>query len=235
VLSDEARVLTQVWLVRERTEREAQALFAGLASDLGALDVDPVLAGMARQAAADERRHARRCLALVARFAARGAAPAPLPRRHVLLGAPELDTARRALYASVALSCVTETLATALLLELRRRATDAAVRATVHEVLRDEVDHARLGWAHLAAAARAGDVAWLAPHIPAMLRAALGGQLAPAAEATNDPDLSGYGLLPQREVFDVARAVAADVLFPGLERFGVDTSSVTVHGGAGGG
>ena len=224
MLSEDGRLLTAVWLVRERTEREARELFAGLAADLGALDVDPVLGQMARQAAADEGRHARRCRALVARFAAPAAPPAPLPPRRLQLGPPELPIARRALYASVALSCVTETLATALLLELRRRATDATVRATLHEVLRDEVDHARLGWAHLAAVARTGTAAWLAPHVPAMLRAALGGQIAPVDGGAPDPDLSGYGLLPHAEVFRVVRAVAAEVLFPGLERFGIDTA-----------
>lgn len=103
-------------------------------------------------------------------------------------------------------------------------AADAAVRATLHKVLRDEVDHARLGWAHLAAVARTGTAGWLSPHIPAMLRAALGGQLAPVDAAAPDPDLSDYGLLPHAEVLNVVRAVAADVLFPGLERFGVDTA-----------
>jgi hypothetical protein len=224
VLSGDGRLLTAVWLVRERTEREARALFAGLAADLGVLDVAPALADMARQAAADEDRHARRCRTLVARFAAPAAAPPPLPPRHLRLGPPDLDVERRALYASVALSCVTETLATALLLELRRRATDADVRATLNEILRDEVDHARLGWAHLAAVSRTGDPGWLAPHVPGMLHAALGGQVPQGETSATEPDLSGYGLLPRARVLDVVRAVSADVLFPGLERFGVDTA-----------
>jgi hypothetical protein len=224
MLTHDGRLLTAVWLVRERTEREARALFTALATDLGMLDADGALVGMARQAAADEGRHARRCRALVARFGAPAAPPPPLPPRHRRLGPRELTVERRALYASVAVSCVTETIATALLVELRSLARDAGVRATLHEVLRDEVDHARLGWAHLAAAGRTGAAGWLAPHIPAMLRAALGGQLAALGAPAIEPDLSGYGLLPHAEVFRVVRAVAADVLFPGLERFGVDTS-----------
>jgi hypothetical protein len=58
-----------------------------------------------------------------------------------------------------------------------------------------------------------------------MLRAALGGQVAPADAAAIEPDLSGYGLLPRAQVLAVVQAVAADVLFPGLERFGVDTAA----------
>jgi len=224
VLSKDGRVLIGVWLMRERAEREAHALFAGLAADLGALDLDRELGCMARQAAADEARHARRCRALVAHFAAPTSPPTPLPPRSFQLGPSELAVERRALYASVALSCVTETLATALLLELRTRAEDALVHATLCEVLRDEVDHARLGWAHLAAVSRTGSAGWLSLHVPAMLHAALGGQLAPVDAVAGEPDLSGYGLLPQAEVFRIVHGVAADVLFPGLERFGVDTT-----------
>ena len=69
-----------------------------------------------------------------------------------------------------------------------------------------------------------GAAGWLSPYVPAMFGAALGGQLAPSDAAATEPDVSGYGLLPQAEVFAIVHAVAADVLFPGLERFGVDTT-----------
>jgi hypothetical protein len=221
-----------VWRQRERTEREACLLFASLAADLEATGEDRSLVAMARQAARDEERHAARCRELVARFA--GSEAPPLPARRLRVEAGGLTRGQRALFAGVALSCVTETLSTALLLELREAAIDAAVKGTVREILKDEVDHARVGWAQLAAAARRGSVAWLAPHVAEMLRWAIpssgtpsgtpsGASLpaVPGGGTGEGPDLSGYGVLPRAKVREVVRNVWRDVLAPGLARFGV--------------
>jgi hypothetical protein len=212
------------WRARERVEWEARGLFASLTADLQATGTGATLVAMARQAARDEERHARRCRDLVRRFAERfeGGPPAPLPPRRLCLGPDELSRERRALFTSVALSCVTETLSTAFLLQLRARAVDEAVRSTVREILRDEVDHARLGWAHLAGAAKRDSVAWLSPHLPAMLEYALGN----GAQA-EDVDLAGYGILPRSDSLEIFRNVASDVLLPGLERFNVDTAAAS--------
>jgi len=232
----ERREVARVWGARERIERQAGDLFAGLAEDLEATGESGELVALARQASRDEGRHAARCRDLARHFAA--PVPALAVAQPPRLGPPGLPRGQRALFTSVALSCVTETLSTALLFDLRRRAVDPMVRATVNEILRDEVDHARVGWRHLAAAARRSSVAWLSPHLPAMLRAAIGaaassGPPAAAAEpraadshsaapATVDPLLAGYGVLPRADAVGIMRDAAVQVLFPGLERFGID-------------
>ncbi len=53
------------------------------------------------------------------------------------------------------LPAITETIATAMLDECRTTATDPVVRAFYANIVRDEVNHARLGWYYLA---------WRAPH-----------------------------------------------------------------------
>jgi hypothetical protein len=209
----------RIWRFRESIEWKARALFTGLAEDLQRLGAEPRLVEMASQAAADETRHASLCADLVDRF---GGAPEALDRSRALpLGPADLSDDRRALYASVAVSCVTETLSTALLLEIRRRATDRAVASVVREILKDEVDHARIGWAHLAIEAGRGGVAWLAPHLTGMLHDALPPEQEPHRALPSD--LGDFGILPPREVRSVFRQVASDVIFPGLERYGVDT------------
>jgi len=211
-----------VWRHREATERQAALLFARLAGDLRALGTDSALVGLARQAAEDERRHAVRCRAIVRRLGCDGEALAV--RTVSSMGPPGLTPARRTLFAAVAISCVTETLSTALLLEMRGRARDDLVRRTVHEILRDEIDHARIGWAHLATESRRGDVGWLAAHLPGMLRAAIRGGM-DGDDPPDAADLSPYGILPRRDVLTVLEDVATSVLFPGLERYGIDTAA----------
>lgn len=215
----EASEAARVWRLRERIEWQAHSLFASLAVDLEACGEGGEVAVLARQASRDEERHAGHCRNLVRRFG--GAALAPVPHETTRLGPPQLLRAQRALFTSVALSCVTETFSTALLFELRRLAIDRAVRETVNTILKDEVDHARIGWAHLGAAARRSSVSWLSPHVPAMLRAAMGA--AGGHEEEVDLDLAGYGILRRSNAMSIFRDVAEQVLFPGLERFGIDT------------
>lgn len=220
-----------LWRYRERIEREAAALFAGLAADLAAAGL-PGLAARARIAADDEARHAVRCRAIV--DACRPDLP-PLPPRAVVVAprgagdAPRAGAARRALYTSVAMGCVTETLSCALLLAMRDAARFGPSRAAIVEIVKDEIEHSRLGWAHLTAAAATGDVTWLAPHVAAMRADALRHDVAELptteaagpADAGDAADLSAFGILPRARVTIVVEATWRDVIVPGLARHGV--------------
>lgn len=209
-----------LWRYREGVEHEAAALFATLAADLAAAGL-PALAARARTAAADEERHAARCRAIVAACETRDEPAAPPPAaRPLALGPRDPDPARRALYASVALGCVTESLSCALLLAMRAPATFPPVQAAIDEILKDEIEHSRVGWAHLATAAGTGDVSWLASHIGAMRAAALDHDVADLPTA---PDLSAFGILPRAAVATVVDTTWRDVIVPGLARYGIRT------------
>lgn len=209
----------RVWRHRERIEREAAVLFVRLAEDLakaGHLD----LANRATEAGADEQRHALRCCELVDALSSE-----PLPSeqcRDVILGPADLSARDRMLYAAVALGCVTESLSCALLLELREKATHPLVRATVEEILKDEIEHARIGWSVLAAEARERDVGWLARYLPAITAEAVAEDVDPMA---GDDELAGLGVLPRARVDVLVNETWTSVIAPGLERYGVRVRS----------
>jgi hypothetical protein len=210
-----------MWRYRERVELEAAALFAALAAQLDEARL-PSLAARARTAADDERRHAVRCRAIVDDC---GAELAPLPPRALSIAPPDTDTpepdpGRRALYTSVAMGCVTETLSCALLVAMRDDAVHGPTRAAVDEIVKDEIEHSRIGWAHLATAAARGDVRWLAPHVAAMRDAALTHEI---EEVALSDDLSGYGILPRARVTIIVEATWRDVIVPGFAHHGVRT------------
>ncbi len=210
----------RVWLVRERTELEAAALFATLSADLAASGAPDVLVSLARRCSDDERTHATLCRAIVDDLDPGLAALPPFPFG---LGAQSATAERRALYASVALGCVTESLSTALLIEIRKHAEVVTVRDAVAVILEDEVRHARLGWAHLAQAAAESDVRWLAPAIPGMLDAALELERATDAPAVDGiPDLVRFGILERACVARICRETIAETIVPGLARYGID-------------
>lgn len=214
-----------IWRFRERTEHEAAALFTRLAADLAASGAPTTLVAHASRAADDERRHAQLCRAIIDDLQP-GLSPLA-PDESLRLGPPastdaNTSHAARALYASVALGCVTESLSTALLLELRVGAERPVVRHAIDVILEDEVRHARLGWAHLEYAAMRSDTTWLAPSIDEMLRAALDTErLSDPGAPAGDLDLTRYGILERDTVERVCRATIEQVIVPGLARHGL--------------
>jgi hypothetical protein len=117
------------------------------------------------------------------------------------------------------MSCVTETLSAALLLRIHRAAEDPLVKSIAHHILRDEIDHSKLGWGHLAAESRQRDVSWLGPHVSSMIRAARAADLDPMTGLRTDT--APYGVLCRSEVRDVIDTTVAMVILPGLIRYGI--------------
>jgi hypothetical protein len=213
----------RVWGFRLGSELDAAQRFGALAPRLRAAGASEAIVGMAEEAALDEQRHAELCRQLVCHF---GGAPPPEPKLALHWKAPPaLEGRERLRYEIVALCCVTETLSTALLGELVARATDAVCRQAMHSILRDEVNHSRLGWAFLAEDARVARDC-VGPHLPAMLEATLGDELFKQAEES-DPrlaELAGLGSLERRDRLQVVHEVLERVIFPGLELYGIDTA-----------
>lgn len=214
----------RVWAFRLGSELEAAQRFRALAPRLRTAGASAVIVGMAEDAAADELRHADLCRQLVRHFGG----PEPAEPRITLRGtAPTgLDDGERLLYELVALSCVTETLSAALLGELVARATDPVCRQAMHSILREEVNHSRLGWAFLAEEHARGAGDCVGPQLPAMLAATLSDELFRAPEF-QDPrlaELAGLGSLQRPDRLRVVRDTLDGVIFPGLELFGIDTA-----------
>lgn len=224
VPSDMARALAcRAWQYRYASELEASERFRALAPRLRAHDVPALIADMAEESAEDELRHAKLCLELIEHLGGT-ATPAPVVTASPL-APPGVDGRERLLYEVVAFSCVTETLSTALLGELVARAQDPWCRRAMHEILRDEVNHSRLGWALLAQEHARGARDCVGPHLPQMLRDTLGGDFF-GMDVALDPyasELSGLGVLSRPDRQRIVRETLDAVIWPGLERFGIDT------------
>lgn len=211
-----------VWAHRATEELGAAARFDRLAESAKREGAEPIVVELARRAGDDERRHHGRCVELVEHFGGRWTAPARITAPPVRSG---LGNARAdLLYELVAMSCVTETLSAALLMEMRAAAVDDRVRDVVHEVLVDEVDHSRLGWAHLAAEARGCSVGFIGDRLPGVLAHTVAEELFGFGEDAS-PDLDGLGALSKVRRKAVFASTMLDVVFPGLRRFGIDTDA----------
>ncbi|PRQ04998.1 ferritin-like domain-containing protein [Enhygromyxa salina] len=218
------RHAAQLWTMRAHAELEAAARFSRFADELAKLDAPAQVIELAQSAAVDERRHQVRCDELVAYFGGEPSGAREQPAKPLRCDLTE--PRERMLYEVVSMSCVTESLSTALLLEIQTRCEDPRVRAVVHEIVRDEVQHARLGWLHLAHEARRGpSLAWLGSRLPAMLRGTLDTPELFADGPGAGDQLDGLGGLPRANRREIFVQCLTEVVFPGLAHSGVDTSA----------
>lgn len=212
------------WLARARTEREAAAFFARLGARLAGVAAHGALVELAGRAATDETRHAALCVELASTLGVEEEAAPPAPPREIAHGVPE---AWRVLADCAALSCVTESLSTVALTAMRERAERADVRAVLHEVLRDEIDHARLGWAYLSSLDDERAKAWLGRELPSIVAGAVTDELlSEEAEDAALGELEGLGCLARVTRRDVFVAALRDVILPGFDACRVPTAAL---------
>jgi hypothetical protein len=219
----QSSALGGVWAFRARAEREAIARFSRLSSELRRLGAEPRVIELASSAVDDEERHARLCADIARHYGSPlspgvGAAPP--------IGPPALPADDRVLYEVVAFCCVTETLNTSLMHVAYLRARVPYVREAIREILKDEVWHSRLGWAHLHSARAKGQGAFLSAALPRMLAGAVRMELfadSPAQHAEEAELLADHGELPLATRAEIFESSARDVLLPGLEELGIDT------------
>ena len=210
------RAAREAWAFRARVEREATERFARLAREIEAFDPQSPVPALMRAASEDEKRHAVLC----AELAGEQRSPALSEEVNAVhrIAPASLGPRQAALYETVAACCITETESVATVTTLLAEDADPQVRATLHEIARDEVGHSRMGWAHLAREAAAIDVSFLSRWIPSMLAGSIG------PDAPADEDLLRYGVLAPPRKRELFTQTLLDVVFPGLDQFGIDTA-----------
>ncbi len=217
------RVAASAWAFRFTVEREAEARFARLAERLDAIGAPGQLAELALGASRDEARHAVLCADLADEYGVRvDASAAPMLGE---IAPRELTERERVLYEVVAACCIAETESMATLSTLLVAARSTRLRQVLRELATDEVRHGRLGWAHLANESARSDTSFLAPFVPAMLQGSAAPDLfLPASSELDHPALLEHGVLPHGSKREVFVHTLEQVVFPGLEQFGIDAA-----------
>ena len=230
-LARELRVaIAAHWTRRAQSEREVGGAFATMVPVVRARGASREVVLRLVRGVEEEARHAVLCEKLAAAYAgdpSEGAADAPrdadAPRSPVPLprfGMADEDLETALLVAGMC--CVNETIATAWLTAGLAVATApiAVVANRIH--LRYEIEHARLGWAHLASRAVSDETrAGLSACLPDLLEAN-----APGWEQ-DDPSLPpegcpAHGHLSADASRDVVRDALRDLVVPGFAHVGVD-------------
>lgn len=212
------------WKDRYEQEHLAVGAFAQLAWEVAGCGGEPVVLAMLTRAASDEVRHAEICRRAAVCFLGEGAVPARLRGTPRVPAHPHATPAERALYHVVEMGCLSETFTGVYLTETLARTTHPTMRAVLESLLEDEMDHGRVGWAHLAAAARERPLDGLAKALPDMLDRTYGVSIRGAA-ARPDPDVparTALGHLSNDACPGIFREALREVILPGFEGVGVD-------------
>lgn len=218
------RLLVNLWRSQAATERRVATSFETVRDALAARGDDAGLVAVSDRAIDDEMRHAALCMDIASRYAGRAVSPPPsLPHeRPTHPGASE--SLRRALFV-LGQCALNETLASAYLDACLEVATHPLPRAALSELLSDEIDHARIGWAFASTlddAARDALQPWLLPLAVSNLR--MWRQLSLPA----DPDgaLAHHGVPSRARIAQSLLAAMNELAIPGFERFGFDVRAL---------
>ena len=211
-----------VWHHRQRIEIEAAGIFGRLADDLADLrGGDDEIVKLVRQSSEDELRHARYCQDILS-FSRKSFTPPP-PNVSFDLGPAGLNREDRIIYTCVAACCITETLSTALLVDMYKKAARGVIKETVYKILADEVTHSRIGWAELARVSKTRNLNWVSSYVPQMIHAALVSDVGPVLNRTDaQADLSMWGILSPFRAKEIMTEAMTTIIVPGLSRFGIE-------------
>ncbi len=232
-LDDSQRAeLVAVWLGRTAAERRVADAFEVVRDALEELDAGDELVALATRAVDDEYRHEELSRQVASRFAGRELETPP----RLTLVVPEHPGAEGDLLRTLHVlghCAMNETFASAFLETSLVSAKAPLARAAVQELLSDEIDHARLGWAHLGtlSAARRREVSpWVLP----MVRANLKMWRETPRPYSTDAAIHRHGAPPAGAVEAALLGAISDLVIPGLERFELETAPLKAwfEGGA---
>jgi hypothetical protein len=118
-----------------------------------------------------------------------------------------------------------ETFASAFLEVSLRYASARLARAALRALFSDEIDHARLGWAHLAGLT-ASERDQLAPWLPALVQANLKMWRDSPRCYSDERLLNAHGAPPGNIVEQALLNAIRQLIIPGLEHFGLPTAAL---------
>lgn len=217
---DERNRLAHRWADRAINELGTSTTFADIYRELVLMRASPQVLEIAAQAVNDELRHSQICHYVAERYA------------RCELAAPQTDgthpprffgcAGRENWVLHVVLhGCLNEGIAVAYLGACLDEAEAPLARAAVRDILEDEIVHARLGWAFVAASSEA-DRRLITDALPQLLREIAALWLRPSDLPEHLP--AGHGCLGLSRLRAVFADAIEQLILPGFDHVGIGTS-----------
>jgi hypothetical protein len=221
---DERAILTDVWIGRAASERRVADAFGVVHHALEALGADPALRELALRAIDDEMRHAELSRRVASLHAGHPLPAPPLLPLHVPAHR-RADARLRHVLHVVGQCAFNETIASAFLEAAIAKARAPLATLALRELLSDEIDHARIGWALLAsvdASTRRAVEAWL----PSMAIANLRMWRDAPRRYPDAEKLAEHGAPSNADVEGALQMAFRDLVVPGFEAIGMEVGPI---------
>lgn len=214
------RAIAGHWLHRASAELGVAVAFEALRPRLRGVGAAEVVLALADKAIDDERRHGELCARLAARYLGEGV-DVPDARGGALPDFGTVDEPTEVALIVVGMCCINESVASEWIRSCWQLATAPTALAANKAHLQDEIDHARLGWAHLASEAVSPSLrktlrAWA----PRLLRVNVAEWKKRDAHLPEE-GIPAHGHLGWADHDEVIDAAVRDVVIPGLAHVGV--------------
>lgn len=216
--------LAEHWLQRAAFERRVGDAFEVIHGILVEERAEDALVRLAERAVDDEVRHAEIARRVASRFAGRDL---PAPER-LPLTVPQHRGASPSLRRTLHVfgqCALNETFASAVLEASLDAAEGPLAKAALRELLTDEIDHARIGWAHLATLSGA-ERAELQPWLLQLVRANLKMWRDADRPYPTGASLEAQGAMSRALLEGAVLDGIEHVVIPGLEHVGLQTSEI---------
>jgi hypothetical protein len=221
--AEERSLVASTWAFRASAERSAALRFQRLAQGLENIGAPTPIRDLTHRAVEDEVRHITICDHLACNF---GWKDEPLPpTAHQAIGIKGSTHQEQLLFEIVAFCCITETINASMLLAIKDMVLHEGIKIGVQTILKDEVNHSKIGWAYLQYARNEGQGGFLPEALPQMFQGAGVEEIYTSDGVSREADhLANYGELNFKMRTDIFRASIRDVIFPGLEHMGIKTN-----------
>lgn len=212
--------ISKHWLHRAAAELGVAVAFEALLPRLRDVGAAEVVIALAEKAIDDERRHGELCVRLAERYLGTSVST-PAPRDGALPDFGTGDEPTEVALTTLGTCCINESIASEWIRSCWQAASAPIAIAANRHHLQDEIDHARLGWAHLGSSA-------ISPALRRTLRAWAPRVLAVNVAQWKKPDehlppegVPAHGHLSAIDNDEVIDAAVRDVVLPGLVHVGL--------------
>ena len=216
------------WAQRAQAELGAKERFRILGEELGDHQGHPTVLALVKKARDDEKRHAIMC-AEVAKEYGHSTGFEKIFHKPIELKKSwngRKDSAERLLCEMTLMCCITETLNASLLNSIYGHSKEeGGTHEIIREILKDEIKHGQIGWGHLSHESQKRDCSFLGDYLDEMLDISVRDELfLPVPDNGDDEDSFQYGVMPMGLRLKQFKTTLEQVVLPGFEQFGVETS-----------
>ena len=216
--------IAQTWAERAQAELGAAQRFRVLLSRFEEHSIPNQLMMLVEKAIEDEERHAFLCAkkALDLGHETGFQKPKEEPTR---VRSWSKRSSRDILFLDIVLMCcITESLNASLLYSIYSRSGRSNEGKLIHQILKDEVQHAQIGWAMLQYESEQRDVSFVSLYLSEMLDISVRDELFSMPDVALEASCYSLGVMPHCDRMTQFGSTLYEVLCPGFARCSIDTA-----------